>query len=269
MSAANQHGPKHRLGAVSFLNAKPLVEGLDATHGVELIYDVPARLPDLLDAGQVDAALAPVIDLARRPGRWRIVSDACIGCDGETRTVRVFSRVPPEEITHLDVDGDSHTSVALAAVIWHEMYATRLQISPLQPAEPLTAPARQAVLLIGDKVVTQRPAGFEHEIDLGTAWKTLAGLPFVFAAWMVPAGADSAGLGGVLTEARDRGVRRAATIARQWAPAMGWPVADAVSYLTEHLHFKMTPPYRRGLELFFKLAGKWGIVPRPVQPAFA
>lgn len=84
--------PKWRLGVVSFLNSKPLIEGLEADRNVELVYDVPARLPAMLDDGTVDVALVPVIDLVKPHRAWQIVSDACIGCDGETLTVRVFSR---------------------------------------------------------------------------------------------------------------------------------------------------------------------------------
>jgi len=110
--------PKHRLGVVSYLNARPLIAGLAEEPDIELIFEVPSRLPEMLAGGEVDVALVPVIDLMRRGSEWQIVSDACIGCDGETLTVRVFSRVPPERITKLHVDGDSHTSVALARVIW-------------------------------------------------------------------------------------------------------------------------------------------------------
>src|SRR3972149_5783058 len=117
-----------RLGVVSFLNAKPLIAGLDADEGIELIHDVPSRLAGLLDAGTVDAALVPVIDLAQPHRDWQIVSDACIGCDGETLTVRVFSRVAPEAIRRMHVDGDSHTSVALATIIWRELYGRQLEV---------------------------------------------------------------------------------------------------------------------------------------------
>ncbi|HUU82475.1 MAG TPA: menaquinone biosynthesis protein [Phycisphaerae bacterium] len=269
MNADKPFDPPKRLGVVSFLNARPLVEGLDAAPGIELTYDVPSRLPELLDTLRVDVALAPVINLARHPGEWEIVSDGCIGCDGETLTVRVFSRVRPAEITHLCVDGDSHTSVALAAVVWNEMYGTQLQIRPLQLDQPPSPSADEAVLLIGDKVVTRRPQGFDHEIDLGEAWRNLTGLPFVFAAWTRRVGNDVGPLPQLLQKARDRGVARAADIAREQGPAKGWPTEIAVRYLTEFLTFKLTPRHRTGLELFLELAAKWGIVPRPTQSVFA
>ena len=175
---------KWRIGVVSYLNAKPLVEGLDAWEDAELIYDVPARLPGLLDRRAVDAALVPVIDLFDRHDAWRIISDACIGCDGETLTVRIFSRFQPEDVRRLHVDGDSHTSVVLARIIWQECYGRRLEVVPFQGTEAVEE--CEAVLLIGDKVVHNRLVGFEIQTDLGSVWKSLTSLPFVFAVWVAP-----------------------------------------------------------------------------------
>lgn len=204
-----------RLGVVSFLNARPLIEGLDARPDVQLVPDVPARLAERLQAGQVDAALVPVIDILRSRGSLRVVSDACIGCEGETMTVRVFSQVPPDRIRTLAVDADSHTSVALARVLWRELYGVELELRPLGARGAHPNPAREggadpnptrehaayypttdvvasgvhagecepALLLIGDKVVDPRRGSFAYEVDLGGAWRQHTGLPFVFAAW--------------------------------------------------------------------------------------
>lgn len=247
-----------RLGAVSFLNATPLIEGLDARGAVEISYAVPSCLPGMLNRGEVDVALVPVIDLARFGSRWKRVSDACIGCDGETLTVRVFSHLPPNEITHLHVDGDSHTSVALAMVLWNEMYGSQLRISALDPG---SAPDCQALLLIGDKVVTQRPEGFSHEFDLGGAWQEYTGLPFVFAAWATLKTRDADDVAELLSEARDQGVARAPAIAARQGPARGWPAEQARRYLTQHISYTLTERHREGLELFLELSAKWRIVP--------
>ena len=85
-------GVVYRLGVVSFLNARPLIEGLDADRGVRILYDVPALLPGRLQRREIDAGLVPLVDVFRRPDEYRVLSDACIGCDGETMTVRVFSQ---------------------------------------------------------------------------------------------------------------------------------------------------------------------------------
>ncbi|MHC4065282.1 MAG: menaquinone biosynthetic enzyme MqnA/MqnD family protein, partial [Planctomycetota bacterium] len=218
----------------------------------------------LLNAREVDAALIPVIDLARFAAIWEIVSDACIGSDGPTLTVRIFSRVPPEEITALHVDGDSHTSVALAIVLWHELYQTPLQIRSFQPWE---ADGCQAVLLIGDKVVTHELERFGHEIDLGGAWQVLTGLPFVFATWTRRTDSDLGDLARQLSQARDRGLARAEAIAAQHGPAMGWTVELARRYLTENLSYTLSPRHRRGLETFLQLAAKWRLVPPATEVA--
>ncbi|MCP4245544.1 MAG: hypothetical protein GY778_00705, partial [bacterium] len=156
-----------KLGAVSFLNARPLVEGLDDRGDVELLYAVPSALPSMLQCGRVDAALVPVIDWAHSAERggaaaWERVSDACIACDGESLTVRVFSRVPPEEMSVLHVDMDSHTSIALARLIWQHRHDRPLTLVSLSPAR--TPRECESVLLIGDKVVNGGRRGFEFEI---------------------------------------------------------------------------------------------------------
>jgi chorismate dehydratase len=247
-----------RLGVVSYLNSRPLIEGLEANRDVELLYQVPARLPTMLDNGEVDVALVPVVDLVRPDRNWRVVSDACIGCDGETLTVRVFSRVPPESIHRLHVDGDSHTSVALAKVIWREMYQTDLEITPFGGNE--TVDECEAVLFIGDKVVTNKLIDYDIQTDLGSAWKSLTSLPFVFAVWAGQKDTEVSDLARRLSQARDAGVRSAELIAADLGPGLGWPVALAKRYLTSRLKFTLGPRQKEAMERFLTLAGNHGIV---------
>ncbi len=259
MGATRKSGDRTwRLGVVSYLNAKPLIAGLEGEDDIELIHDVPSRLPALLDAGVVDVALVPVIDLVRGDRDWKVISDACIGCDGETLTVRVFSRVSPESIRRLHIDGDSHTSVVLAAIVWQESFGVPLELVPLRGDE--TVDESEAVLLIGDKVVDNDLVDYEIETDLGSAWKSLTSLPFVFAVWAAPGGVDVAGLARRLSQARDAGVRSAGTIAANLAPGLNWPVALAKSYLTERLKFTLGPRQRRGMETFLDLAKRHNLV---------
>src|SRR3954451_22145665 len=110
-----------RVGSVSFLNAKPLIYGLESASDVELSLAVPSRLLEGLRSAALDVALLPVIDYQRMPG-LRVVPSGGIACDGETLTVRLFSRRPVEQIRRLACDADSHTSVALARVILAERY---------------------------------------------------------------------------------------------------------------------------------------------------
>ncbi len=258
-----------RLGAVSFLNAKPLVAGLDTDPHIDLVCDVPARLPAMLDNRTVDAALVPVIDLVQEHRRWQILSDACIGCDGETLTVRVFSRIPPEKIRTLHVDGDSHTSVALARIIWREVYDTTLTVIPFQGTE--TVSECEAVLLIGDKVVNNTLLDYEIETDLGSAWKSLTSLPFVFACWAGQRDRDMdvTALAARLSQARDAGVATARLIAADFGPGLGWPVTLAERYLTARLKFTLGQRQREGLARFLALAKRYDIVPASQELLYA
>ncbi len=253
-----------RLGVVSYLNSRPLVAGLEGRSDLSLRYDVPAALPALLDAGQVDVALIPIIDVVRSPGAYRVVSDAGIACDGETMTVRVFSQLPPDRITRLCVDGHSHTSVALATVLWRELYGRALELRRIDAAvEPLAE--LPAVLLIGDKVVNPRRGSFAYEVDLGGAWRQLTGLPFVFAVWAartdLPVPMDDEGLFALLGVARDRGVARVEDLAREEGPRHGWPVELAQRYLARCLRFTLTPRFVDGANLFAKCCGQVGLAP--------
>src|SRR5438309_9917305 len=115
-------------GVVSYLNARPLIEPLAVKREWMLVPAVPAALAGMLDRREVDVALLPVVDYARRRDALRLVSDACIAADGPVLTVRVFSRVPPGQIRRLRADTESHTSVILARLLWRRVHGADLQL---------------------------------------------------------------------------------------------------------------------------------------------
>jgi len=248
------------LGVVSFLNARPLYDSLQSDDAFKLVPAVPAALLEMLTQGRCDIALLPIVDAWRHTGGLQRVSDACIASDGETMTVRVFSKRPADKIKRLHVDGDSHTSVILAQIIWRELYDRKLEIAAWQPDDSGSLDDVDALLLIGDKVVSDAPPGFGFEVDLGAAWKYLASLPFVFAAWFGPADVDFSALGGVLSAARDRGCEDVRRLAREAAPIHGWPEELAVRYLSETLRFKITDPMIEAMDRFRRLAEKYDLL---------
>lgn len=248
------------LGVVSYLNARPLYETLHADTRFQFRPAVPSALAEMLAAGECAAALLPVVDYWRRRDALEPVSDACIASDGETMTVRVFARRPAEKITRLHVDGDSHTSVILSQLIWRRLYGTRLELQPWTIDETPGFDDIDAVLLIGDKVVTSAPNGFGFEVDLGAAWKYMTGLPFVFAAWYGNRGASHDALAADLCRARDEGVASGAEIARRFAPIHGWPEPVARHYLCKTLRFMLTDRAREGMQRFFEMATEEGLL---------
>lgn len=245
-----------RLGSVSFLNAKPLIWGIDDDPTIELHLDVPARLLDGLRSRRFDVALLPVIDYQRMAG-LRLITSAGIGADGQTLTVRIFSRVPIEQITTLACDTDSHTSVALARVIFAEYIKAAPTFVDLDDPQADRADAR---LLIGDKVVCEEPSGFAHQLDLGVAWKQLTGLPFVFAAWMAASDAKLGDLPERLVVAKHEGLTNVDAIIQRYGTPRGWPAPTLRVYLTRYMRYDIGDRELEAIRLFHSLAERHGII---------
>lgn len=252
-----------RVGSVSFLNARPLIYGLDGAQDLlRLSLDVPSRLLDGLLDGRYDVALLPVIDYQRMPG-LKLLTSGGIGCDGATLTVRIFSPVPVEQVRKLACDTDSHTSVALARVVLSRLYGIKPRFVDL--AAGVRRDGSAALLLIGDKVVCEEPQGLPHQLDLGEAWKRLTGLPFVFAAWIARDGVDLRDLPDRLELARRDGLAHLDEIVARHAVPRGWPAGVARRYLAEHLKFEIGPDQLRAIRLFHQYAAEEGLLERPLR----
>jgi chorismate dehydratase len=252
-----------RLGSVSYLNAKPLIYGLDEADDLRLTLDIPANLLEGLRDGRFDVALLPIIDYQHLPGA-RLLQSGGIGSDGTTYTVRIFSRVPMQEIITLACDSHSHTSVGLARVILAETYGVRPKLLDLQHLQPSPAAARaDAQLLIGDKVVAAAPSGYPHQLDLGEGWKQLTGLPFLFAAWVARPGVELGDLPQRLERAKHEGVAHVDLIVQRFAAAHGWPAPLAHRYLSQYLKFDVGPAQIAAMERFFALCSAHGILGQP------
>lgn len=248
-----------RIGSVSFLNARPLIAGLEDDAGVDLQLEVPSRLLDGLIQRRYDTALLPVIDY-QRLAQLTILQAGGIASDGETLTVRIFSRCPIQQIRMLACDPDSHTSVALARVLLMEQFAIHPEFRDLHDS---AGDACEAMLLIGDKVVCDAPIGFEHQLDLGAAWKELTGLPFVFAVWMTRQTRDLAILHRALDRARRQGMREIDSIIAEHARPRGWPTALAKRYLTQHLSYSIGPREILAIRRFHELSYRHRVLEQP------
>ncbi len=253
--------PPIRIGCVSYLNAKPLIYGLESASNLRLSLDVPAKLIDGLRDELFDVALLPIIDV-QRLANLRILTSGGIGCDGPTLTVRIFSRVPMSEISTLACDTHSHSSVALARVLLAEMHDRHPEFVGFDHGHPSGSP--QAILLIGDKVVCEEPKGFEYQVDLGEAWKKMTGMPFVFAAWVSRDGVQLGNLPDQLRESKVQGMAHLREIVERDAVPRGWPADLAMRYMTEYLKYDIGPRQLQAIRLFHQLAAKHGMIQQPL-----
>jgi chorismate dehydratase len=254
---------RYAIGCVSFLNARPLIDGLDGHEELDVRYDVPSRLLEDLLSEQVDVALCPVVDYQASPVALNIVPVGGIGCDGPTLTVRLFSQVPFSQVQQVHADPDSHTSVILTQLVLHDLYGVRAEMVDL-PVGAGLSPEAQTLLLIGDKVVRSAPADalYPHQLDLGRAWRDLTGLPFVFAVWMSRAGTDLGPVPTWLDEQRRINAGRVDEIVARHAEAAGFPRALATTYLGRLLRYQIGPQELAAMERFWRRAHDLELLPR-------
>lgn len=270
LSEESQHRPHRagnmlRIGAVSYLNTKPLIHTL-ARHleGIgELSLDLPSRLAADLAAGRLDVALIPSVEFFRGTG-YRIVSDAVIACRGPVWSVRLLSRVPVSEIKRLALDEGSRTSAAMVRVLLWEMHGLKPDTIPMAiDAEPESVDA-DAILLIGDRAMHPAAGVYQEIWDLGDRWCRWTELPFVFAMWVAREGVDTGELATMLESSRDAGLRNLEQIASCEAGSYGLTKEDLHRYFAENLHFRLGPGERLGLETFQHRSATLGLVPNVI-----
>jgi chorismate dehydratase len=260
-----------RVGAVSYLNARPLYYRLDElAPAVRLRLDVPSRLADQLARGELDVALIPSVEYLRGQQRgYRILPGFAIAARGAVRSVKLFSRVPCERIARLALDEGSRTSQVLVRVWLHARHGVipdRIESLPLGvPAQESTA---DAVLLIGDRAMNVPATGFREVIDLGAAWNELTGLPFVFALWVCRDGVDLGDLPRALERSRGLGLAHARELAACHGPRLGLDVDTCYDYLTRALSYDLGEPEIAGLQRFAAMAAELGLAPAAVELAF-
>jgi chorismate dehydratase len=259
---------KHvRLGAVGYLNARPLVHGLDSrTDLFDLRYDVPSRCATLLHEEGSDLGMIPSIEYLRGPEPYRIVPDLGIISDGDVASVALFSRVPLAEVRRLGLDTSSRTSVGLTRVLCREAWGIDPEFVSVPPGSAAAVEDCDAALLIGDPALflDHGSAGLT-KIDLGAEWTRLTGLPFVWAFWAGREGAiDAAGVA-VLQGARDRGTKDSDAIADAYCGAERAPVCRA--YLRDNIKYRLGDREIQGLRRYYELAARHGLVERagPVE----
>ena len=259
-----------QVGAVNYLNSKPLVYGLrERLPGADLVFDLPSRLADGLEAGRFDVALIPSVEMLRNPS-YQIVSDAVIACRGPVLSVKLFSRVPLAEIRTLALDEGSRTSVALVQILLLQRYGLQPALQPLESAKSLGETDTDAVLLIGDRAIHSPAGPFAAIWDLGDEWWRQYQLPFVFAMWTArPEVAVDEQLTQALRQARDSGVAAIEGIAAAESAALGLTIPECIRYLRDNLHFVAGPDEMRGLEFFRQQAADLQLVPRGLEPLHA
>jgi chorismate dehydratase len=243
-----------RLGAVGYLNARPLTWALDrAPDRWHIRYDLPAVCSALLRSHEVDLGLVPSFDYLDGED-YRIVPGVGIGSYGPVASVALFAHVPLQDIRRIALDSSSRTSVALVKVLCHH----RFHITPEEMAG-----RADAALLIGDPALE---ADYEAlgliKTDLGAEWTDMTGLPFVYATWTGRTGAVSPFDVRLLQDAQEEGRRSLGAIASEFAGGDAVREERAATYLRDNVKYGIGAHDARGLQMFLDYAADLGLAPR-------
>jgi chorismate dehydratase len=240
-----------RVGSVGYLNTVPLTRGLEE----EVIYATPARLAEMLQRDELDAALVSVVEVLLND-RYDILDGIAIASLGEVKSVLLAHRKPLSEATEVFCDTASLTSVQLLRVLLAER-GLKPEFKPLASYDFAALP--DYAMLIGDPALDLALGPHEHEIwDLGAAWYELTNLPFVYAVWALRRGVENSTLRRLLREARDFGLDTLDSIIRTRTE---YTYDFRNDYLSWHIHYHLGSDERRGLAKFIELLRRHGCGP--------
>jgi chorismate dehydratase len=242
---------KWRIGAVSYLNTRPLLLGMEQSpfkERIDLVKSYPAQIAqDLLD-DSIDIGLVPVaiMPLLKNP---QIVSKYVIGTEGEVASVALFSQVPMDQIEKVYLDYQSRTSVSLAKILLKQHWKKEVEFLIATEGYINEISGTTAGIIIGDRALASLNR-FEHIYDLGLAWKAHTGLPFVFAAWVANKPIPSEFME-AFDVANAYGLKHLDEVITL-IPASE-QVYDLHKYYTENISYTLTEEKKKGLESFLKL----------------
>jgi chorismate dehydratase len=253
-----------RLGAVGYLNARPLVYGLDRSLRFLLRFDVPSTCASLLHDGAIDVGLIPSIEYLRG-GPYAIVPDLAIASRGPVASVRLFMSRPIADVRSIAMDVSSRTSVALVRVLCARLFKISPRVEPAGPDLSQMLGRCDAALIIGDNALFQPPKVEDilpvGAIDLGQAWTGLTGLPFVYAFWAGRPGTLEQEDVEALQRARDAGVAESDDVACAYLRDMPGRQALGMRYLRENIKYHLGAEEQAGLELFYRYAAEIDVAP--------
>ena len=237
---------KIKVGAVSYLNTKPLLYGFEQSgfiDSIELVQDFPARIAAMLLNNEIDIGLVPVAIIPENKA-FHIVSDYCIGAVNEVASVCLFSEVPMEQIETVILDYQSRTSVQLCKILLKHFWKKEVVFKNAELDFRNQISGKTAAVVIGDRAFEQRLVS-PFVYDLAAAWKDFTGLPFVFAAWVANKKINEAFLL-KFNEANAFGLQHIAEVVAN----IDYPLYDLTIYYTQNISYNFDASKQEGLNNF-------------------
>jgi chorismate dehydratase len=273
-----------RVAAIDFLNPAPLMWDFEHPPHHEMLaqrYDIHSTLPSLcaeeILAGRADLGLIPIAsltpDLAIVPG-CAIASLDCV------RSIQLIVKIKGAaagddllaKVRTISADTASRSSLAYAQILFRKFIGTDPEFvaATADPIAMLTH--ADAALLIGDPALLalENRARIEQStgpclwFDLAHEWTTRTSLPWVAAVWAVRPDA----LGGIsaqqliqdLQQSRDNGLAHIEELVEEWTPRIELPAQTIRHYLTQNIHYTLSPDCIAGIKAFRRYAAEADIL---------
>jgi len=237
---------KIKVSAVSYLNTKPLLYGIErhpVMEQIELDIAYPAIIAGRLQEKSIDIGLVPVAAIPTIPDA-HIISDYGIAADGKVASVCIFSKVPMEDIKKVYLDYQSRTSVRLAKLLLEQYWKKDVEFlaAPEDYIDRINGDI--AGVIIGDRALRHLP-DYPYVYDLSEHWKSFTGLPFVFAAW-VSVTELSDDFIRQFNEANEQGLQHIDEV----IAANEYPYYSLDTYYNENILYRLDEEKRKGLQRF-------------------
>lgn len=260
-----------RVGEISYANCFNIFHYLRRQFpvpGVSFVAAPPAELNSRLRRGLIDLSPSSSIEYARHADDYYLLPRYCIGSRGPIWSIRLFSRLPVEDLDGSTVvlTGESDTTVVLLRIILSRFYGfTNRFVTEYTDLEEALSKA-PAVLLIGDKALaggTRAPAGV-RVYELSELWQAHTGLPFVFALWTLrrdAARARAEQLGAfwrALESAHQRIASPDDELVEAALASRSFLDREMILEYWRLVCYELTPEHLRGLTEFYRLAVEIG-----------
>ena len=244
---------KIRVGAVSYLNTKPLLYGVKRSpkllSQIILTEDYPKKIGRMLVNREIDMGLIPVAFIPQIPD-WQIVSDYCIGSVNKVETVCLFSDVAIEYIEKVILDYQSFSSVNLCKILFKKYWNKEVIFEDGEENYITQIKGTTAGVIIGDRVFEQKksPKCQKYIYDLAEEWTKFTGLPFMMAAWIANKTLPAKFIED-FNEANKLGLKNIDAVVAE----NPYPYYDLKKYLEEDISYEITEDKKEALQLFLKL----------------
>jgi chorismate dehydratase len=255
---------KMRIGVVPFLNVKPLIYKLELDKSVELVYESPTALSNLLKDNKIDVGIIPVIDYFRGIGKF-VIPNISISSYKKVDSVKLFYKDDISKIKIVAVDKNSSTSIILLKIILSEVYSISPEFKEITPILPTTLHENDATLLIGDQALTTSG----KNIDLGEKWYEFTHLPFVYAFWVIRDGIkDYQEIVRVIIESKEFGMKNLDKIIESESKRLSINKEIVNNYLRQTIGYDLKRKELRGILKFINLAVKYKFIDKEREIEF-